>query len=298
MVNKKALTREIAELSVLQTLSRAYAEIASVRMKKTRSGVLLNRNFLDSISKIFQEVLNSYREEIQTLAKKRNFSLPFGKHSTKKDITFLAHNGKTVAVFLSANVGLYGDIVGKTFEVFARDVAKGEVEATVIGRLGLAMFRQSFPSLNYTYFDFPDNEVRGDLLGEIMRHLVQYEEIHVYYGKFQSVITQNPSVSKISAKVINLEGSGEVDVTAKKYLFEPSLEKILMFFEGEIFTSLMDQVIRESQLAKFASRITAMTKAGENINRNLKKMEIEKLKLTHGIANKKQVNMLAAIYLR
>ncbi len=289
MVNKKALNIQINELMVLQTLSRAYAEIAALRMRKTRTSVILNRNFLVSITKIFQEVINSYRQEVLGMANKRTFK-------NQKNITFLAHNGKSVAVLLSANVGLYGDIVGKTFNLFAEEVRNGNVEVTIIGRLGLSMFRQNFPGKQYTYFDFPDASVRGDLMTDVIAHLVPYEEIHIYYGKFRSVITQEPTVSRISSSILDLGEGGSTNVTPKKYIFEPSLDKILKFFEGEMFTSIMDQVLRESQLAKFASRITAMTKAGENITQNLKKMEIEKLKLIHSIANKKQIDSLSSIF--
>lgn len=291
MINKKAITREITELAILQTVSRAYAEIASFRMQKTRSGVLLNRNFLNSISKVFQDILVSYKEEVQKLSKQK-------VSKDNKNITFLAHNGKTVAVFLSANVGLYGDIVDKTFQKFASEIRGTDVEVTIIGKLGLSMFKDLFPNTNYTYFDFPDNDLRTDLLGEIISHLVAYEEIRIYYGKFRSVITQEPEVSKISSSLIDLENQQQVQVNPRKYIFEPSLDRILVFFESEIFASLMDQIMRESQLAKLASRITAMTKAGENISLRLKKMQLEKLRLVHAIANKKQVNSVSSLFMR
>lgn len=287
MINKKIITKEISELAILQTVSRAYAEIASFRMQKTRGGVLLNRTFLNSISKVFQDILASYKAEVERLAKEK------GKG---KNITFLAHNGKTVAVFLSANVGLYGDIVDKTFQLFSDEIKNNDVEVTIVGKLGLAMFRGIFPNKNYTYFDFPDSEVRTDLLGELINHLVSYEEIRIFYGKFRSVITQEPEVSKISSSLVDLENSQQVTTPARKFIFEPSLEKILMFFESEIFASLMDQILRESQLAKLASRITSMTKAGENIRKKLKQMQLEKLRFVHSLANKKQINMLPAIF--
>lgn len=290
MINKKALTREITELAILQTVSRAYAEIASFRMQKTRNSVLLNRNFLNSISRVFQDIIVSYKEEVQRISRQKG-------SKDGKNITFLSHNGKTVAVFLSANVGLYGDIVGKTFQKFASEIRGTDVEVTIIGKLGLSMFKDVFPNMNYTYFDFPDSEVRSDLLGEIITHLVAYEEIRIYYGKFRSVITQEPEVSKISSSLIDLENQQKVVSTPKKYIFEPSLDKILVFFESEIFASLMDQVMRESQLAKLASRITSMTKAGENITTRLKRMQLEKLRMVHSISNKKQINSIASLFL-
>ncbi len=80
----------------------------------------------------------------------------------------------------------------------------------------------------------------------------------------------------------------------KEFLFEPSIEKILGFFETEIFASLFDQTIRESQLAKLASRILAMDTASDNINREIKRTDLTKMRNAHMIANRKQLGALIA----
>ena len=71
-----------------------------------------------------------------------------------------------------------------------------------------------------------------------------------------------------------------------------------MFFETEIFASLFDQVVREGQLAKFASRVMAMNKADGNIIEKLKQLRIEKLKISHKVTNRKQLNSLSGLFLR
>ena len=48
------------------------------------------------------------------------------------------------------------------------------------------------------------------------------------------------------------------------------------FFEAEIFASLFEQTIFESQLAKFASRMTSLELRVENIRDILKKINLEK----------------------
>ena len=281
MQNKKLKT-EISELLTLKTVSNAYAEISSIRMGKIRNAVLVNRVFLDSINAIFKDVLASYSYELAENLKSKK---------KKQKITFLAHNGKTVAVYLSANTGLYGEIVGKTFNMFLRESETPGVEITVVGKLGRTLFEQSRPGVEFSYFDFPDYQISEDAWGKIVGHLVPYQEIDIYYGKYKSVVTQEADVYKITAP------SPYEDVVKKtpaklppKYIFEPSLDEVMMFFETEIFTSTFEQVLRENQLAKFASRITAMTKASDNISLLLKKRELEHLRLSHYQENKKQIN--------
>lgn len=285
MIDERAIEVEINQVKALQTLITAYEEIASIRMKKTRSSVLMNRQFQDEVHDIFEQVRASYAQQVMALAEKK------GRRAGK--ITFLAHNGKTVAVFLSANTGLYGDIVPKTFDFFMREIGEGISEATIIGKQGLSQFLAEAPNRPYTYFDLPDHKVSSDQLTEVIKHIVQYEEIHVYYGKYLSVVTQKPNMLAISAEIELKEEKGKEPV---KYIFEPTLEQILMFFETEIFASLFEQTVRESQLAKFASRVMAMDRATENINNNLKKLSFEKLRVAHRAVNRKQLNSLAPTY--
>lgn len=285
MIYEKDIKEEITLLGSLRNLVEIYGEIASVRMKKIRDFVLSNRGFLNVINDIFQAVLTSYAAKVATLIKK-------GKLEKGSKVTFLAHNGKTVAVLISANTGFYGELIPATLRNFIHDVRTQDVEVTIIGRLGLSLFKEGEPKRPYTYFDFPDYGVDKVKLAEIIRHLVQYDEIHVYYGKYHSVVTQKPTMFGISA---GATVRGEARVPAVQYIFEPSMEKILMFFETEIFASLFDQAVRESQLAKFASRILAMDRAGENLRNSLKKVSLEKLRLTHRIVNSKQLNSLSTV---
>jgi len=286
MIDDRKISEEIKELQTLSTVTRAYAEIASLRMRSIREFVLKNREFLGDIDKIFRQVLTSYQKEIEKLITETKGG---------EKLTFLAHNGKTVSVLLSANTGLYGDIVSKTFTKYLDETKNENVEITIVGKLGAALFEQARPRTPFTYFDFPDYLVDNNALSKIVSHIVQYEEIKVYFGKFQSVVTQNPDVFSISAITKNTLISGEVAKQTDKYLFEPTLEDVLRFFEQEIFVSLFDQTMRESQLAKFASRIGAMSRATENISQGITSAKFKYLKVKHALANQKQLNSLAGI---
>jgi ATP synthase F1 gamma subunit len=279
MAYEKQIKEEIQDLEGLRTLTDIYGEIASVRMKKIRESVLYNREFLNAIHGIFKEVLASYAEKFEEEARA-------GK------ITFLSHNGKTVATFISANTGFYGEVVQQVFREFIKEARKGSVEVTIVGRLGLSLLKQVEPNMPYTYFDLPDYGINKNQLDQIIRHLVQYEEIHVYYGKYQNLVRQLPTMYNISAGTFIKEAEKETT----KYLFEPSIEEILMFFEAEIFASLFDQSVRESQLAKFASRMMAMDTANENIEKKLTKVRLEKLRAGHRQDDKRQLDALASVY--
>jgi F-type H+-transporting ATPase subunit gamma len=282
----KNIDSEINFLDSLKGLVEVYGEIASVRMMKIRGYVLMNRDFLASINSIFQDVLKSYSTKLYSLFRS-------GRVKAGERITFLGHNGKTVSVFISANTGFYGDIVQRTFTSFLKDIQTDNVEVTIIGRLGLSLFLGSEPNRPYTYYELPDYGVDSSKLAEVIKHLVQYDKIKIYYGRYYTVVTQRPEISSISA---GTEVSGKDEKPEVEYVFEPTMENILKFFETEIFASLLDQSIRESQLAKFASRIMAMDKASENIKSRIKRTDIERLRMLHTSINSKQLNSLAHIF--
>src|SRR5688572_10154721 len=225
MKTPKEAQERINELSALADLSRAYAEISSGRMMKVRGVVIRTRDFLAQITEIFEEVRRSYRNEVLKLLKRR-------RTKAGQQVTFLAHNGKTVAVLLSSNTGLYGEIVGKTFNLFAEEVkSSSEVEVTIIGRLGRSLFISRFPNRPYTYFELPDSYVEKQSFIDVIKHIVQYEQIHIYYGKFYNIVSQKPEVHNITAETPITRESSESEIGPKhKYIFEPTLGEILGFF--------------------------------------------------------------------
>lgn len=282
MYDKRSLAKSSEQLALLETITKAYGEIAAQRMQKTRKSVLVVRTFLQEIFDLFYEVRVGYFNELQKNPRNKN-----------KDITFLSHNGKQVALLLSANTGLFGDIIKKTFDLFLAEAKSGKSEVTIVGKQGLNFFTSQFPNQPYTYFDLPDFNIKASHLAPIIRHIVKYDEIHLYYGRFQNVVVQEPIMVTISSK-IDLNDKKEKAVV-HDYIFEPSIEDILAFFEGEIFSSVFQQSINESQLAKLASRISAMNRASEKIAEERGKLDISKLSLVHKIADQKQRNSIPAI---
>ena len=63
------------------------------------------------------------------------------------------------------------------------------------------------------------------------------------------------------------------------------------------YLSLFEQTIFESQLAKFASRMTSLELRVENIRDILKKINLEKEKIRHRVMNKKQLETFSSMAL-
>lgn len=284
MINKLALDNEIENLIGLNDMVKSYEEIAASRIKRTRESVLRDRIFVNEMHEIFEHVIFSYKKQVDKLIKSK-------KNKNMKDFSFINKNGKTLYIFVSANAGLYGNLIKKTFELFNKTPKDSAYDVAIIGKLGLSMWNESKLTSKYYYFDFPDQDVDENVLGEILKFIINYQKIIVFYGQFQNFITQNPTFTDISGNELTETTDQH---KASKYFFEPSLEKILEFFEKQIFASIFEQTIRESQLAKIGSRLTSLYTASENIDKQLVNIYYMKNTYKHKSQNKKQLETFSS----
>ncbi len=278
-MNQQDYRNELNELIVLRTITQVYSQVASFWMKQTADTVIKSRDYLAEMNQVFITVFSSYTEQLHKLARSKSLF-------KKGKITFLAHNGKKVAVFMAANSGFYGDILKRTFDLFIADVREKGYEVTIVGKQGVPLFLSEEPNRPYTFFELSDEHIDQNQVVDLVHHLVQYDEIRIYHGKFINFLTQEPTIFLIpSDPYPNLKP----DEKKKHFLFEPSIESILMFFEKQIFTSIFEQTIRESQLAKFGSRLQVMDRSGENIRNGIHRLQEKHLRFIHQESNKKQL---------
>lgn len=201
MVTKKELTRETEFLATLRTILETYEEIAATRMARIRSSVLSSRDFLLEINAIFQQVKTSYKTQIELLMKNKKIKDP-------SKLTFIKRNGKTLYVFISANTGLYGEIIRRTYNVFLENLKKEPGDVAILGRLGLEIFNAEGIKSPLTYFEFPDSKMDNAIVQKIVEHIIQYEKVLVFYEQFNNVINQSPIVTNISGDPLPWEKGG------------------------------------------------------------------------------------------
>lgn len=128
-----------------------------------------------------------------------------------------------------------------------------------------------------------------------MTNFLQYEKVHVYYGKFDNVINQTPIGTSITGENIF---ESEVIAPIKRedrFIFEPILEKIFYFFETQIIANLFSQTLLENQLARHASRVNAMEEALIHIDEESKKLNAAKRLIKHQMQNKKQLETISGL---
>ncbi len=291
---KKIAKNEIDTLIYLKDVVEAYEEIASVRMRRVKLSVLQNREFLEGVSKIYSQVKYSYRTEInkaRVKTKKRDNSKVFQTRTT---------NGRSITVLLSVNTGLYGDIISRTFSRFIDYVKKHDTDVAIVGNVGRRYYEQAgVEGRKVYYFNLSDSDSDRVSLKTLLTHIIQYDSIVVFHGKFKDILVQEPAVSLISGDVLNESEATQAGlITDAHYIFEPSLVTVMQYFETEILSAVFEQAMFESGLSKYSSRMINLDSAVSKITENLATTKLKNRKLMHRSENKKQLTKLAGMLSR
>lgn len=292
-MTRRTIFEETERLSILRLLIETYEGIAAMAIRRIRNSVLQNREFYAGLADLFTEVKIAYEKDLRTLMARRGI-IAVADAASEKLLSLVRRNGKTVYVFLSANTGLYGEIIGKTFAMFLKNIRWSDADCVIVGRMGKALFEAAMPQKKFAYFDFSDSHISHEDLGKITKHLHEYAHVVVFHGSFRSFIDQHPVLSRVSGEERAL---GTVAHEAVSYIFEPTLEDIMVFFESEIFASLLGQVFYESRLAKVASRLMVLDHASLNVDSALRRSFLKQRQIGRQLSNKKQINAMSGVAL-
>lgn len=287
MQRYRQIKDEIGLLSSLRILCTSYEEISVMNMQRIREMVLATRTFYTKLAKVYFHVKSSYKEE---LAKDEK------KNAKAKELA--RKNGKSVAVFISANAKLHGVIIDNVFRSFEQYILNNEADVIIVGKLGRDLYERLIPASKkkqYLYFEIPDMQVALEDLRTIVYHLLEYEKITVFYGQYNSMLDQVAQMTNITGDAI-MEKEAVTGIS-EAFLFEPKLEDVVEYFEKQIFSALFKQTVHESQLARFASRITAMEFALDRIDGKENNLYNERRRITRLINNKTQQERMSGISL-
>src|SRR5258706_1517304 len=293
MAQRKKVLEDLEALNSIKDLAESYEEIAVVRMQKIKDSVLKTRDFLTDLSDVYVDLKSSHAREIRELLAKR-------QEKNKAISPLLQKKEKTLMVYESSNGRLYGSVTQKVFKLFVKDLREfkdEDVDVVVIGSAGKEMYENMGVSKKFEYFDIPDSNVEIEHIRKLVRKFLEYEKVHVYYGKFNNVIKQNPIATSITGDdIFETENFSETP-REDRFIFEPILEKIFHFFETQIMANLFSQTVLENQLARHASRVNAMEEALVQIEEEAKKINQIKNRIKHQTQNRKQLETISGAVL-
>lgn len=275
------IKEELLASNDLKLLTQAYQEHAIEQINFARYSVLSSREFAEELEEIFYNVKSSYRNIMLGIMKSRYNKKPKGTISTAQT---------EVLVLITANNILYGDIINKICNLYYERAKNSKADLVVIGKQGKKFLEQTELRNRFTYFEIPDNKLSFQILRPLTDFLMPYDRVTVFHGKFNNIISQEPISASVSGDISDQTVSNQQEID---FLFEPSLENIVTFFETQIFSLLLSQSIHEAQLSRYASRVSAMETAQNNMQKYVDQLLKKERRIKALEANKKQLQLFA-----
>lgn len=280
MATLKETKENLEMIATIKNIASTYQEIANLRMQQIREKVLKNREFFTELLSTYQKIKTAYL-----------FSLKKG-WIKKEKISFRQPEKEKTVVFLSANQFFYGSLILDIWKKTREYLKKGEADLIVVGRTGKYLAENEGLGHKIFYFEIDDVSPKQMEIEKIIEFLKKYKKVIVFHGKYEKALSQIPAISEISGE---LPFEKKIQ-NAKNYLFEPSPEAILEFFETEIIAVLFNQTVLEHQLSRYASRVMAMYQTTENAKKLNQKLETFENKLKRQKLNKKQIELFSSFY--
>lgn len=282
MQKRNSLIEQQKLINALNNLATAYQEISVIKMKEARETINHSREYVDKLKQVFKSLTSSH-------------SLDLSNQKIKKNL-------ETAKVLITANSRFNGDILRKITDAFLKDKNNVHADIFIIGKMGQEYLNDANFNLKYTLIELPDSNINSEKLKFLLQKLNKYKNIYVYYAVFKTVldqetiITQVPSIYTLLSSIKSEYNSKKDQNNAGKlYLFEPSGEEIANYLNNSVAMTLVRQTIYETELARNAARITAMTKLIDNTNQEKGKLKKQMFKLKREEYDKKQQERLTGI---
>ncbi len=258
--------------------------IAVMRMQQVRTSVLQTRTYMEGIISVFRDIRRSHKKEVERLiAEKRK--LPFAN----------AKKRGSVCILLTSSGKFSGQLTRKVLEEFVAHVKQTQCDVAVVGVTGRELLGDFFKDdIRPQYYDLDLERPTREQLADLLIHILEYEDITVFTGKFQSLVSQVPTAYNITGYEVLRQENTESPRT-HDFLFEPSLEKIITFFVAQVTATLMRETLDESKLANLGSRIMVLESSRSSISGEIDKLEKVVRRMKRRVDSRKQSNRLSSM---
>lgn len=235
---------QLSTVESIDSITHVLENIASIRIRQIRDQVLASREFFQSLWAIFSQLRVSEKDV--------------------KRKTRLQKNPRQAVVMVTANAGLSGEVDTHVINTMLNNTDPKRCDFFVYGLHGESLLLQRGIKPVKT-FRFP--EIGSPIeVSECIDALSAYEDPIVYYPSYSSLTSQEVSKIRLYSAVQTIS-SQKTEIEQQQIIFkdntifEPSITEVVEYLEDMMASTIMTEIILESNLAQYSSRFTAMTAA-------------------------------------
>lgn len=260
--------------------------IAVMRMQQVRQSVLVTRTYMEGIIDIFKEIRRSHKKEVEKIIAARGKLPQTGPKTKRRD---------SISILLSPSGKFSGQLVKKVFADFTQFVKETKCDVAIVGKTGKELISQT-SDLGVTpqFFELDLEHPTREEIAVLLFHVLEYENITVFTGKFQSLVTQVPTAYNVTGyETLFQQPASEAE--SHEFLFEPKLDEIITFFVAQVTATLLRETLEESKLANLGSRIVTLESSRSGINQEIGRLGRVARRLKRRSDSRKQSNRLSSM---
>ena len=248
MPSLKEIRTKISSVKSTKRIMQAMKMIATVKYAKTQ--LMLNS---------FRPYFKSYEDIVKIVTGSI-------KDSPSRFLNSNENSDKDILIIVSSDRGLCGSYNTSLFRMIEKHNFKSEnIKNLYVGKKGADYFKEigfgeSISSLTEKNYKNIAEEITDQLLIPFLEEKI--DNIYIAYNKFESAISQAPTISKVLP--IQLEVDKSEDDKSGDILIEPGIESFVEEVLPKFFNLTISSVLLESVTSEHAARTAAMDNATRN----------------------------------
>ena len=248
MPSLKEIRTKISSVKSTKRIMQAMKMIATVKYAKTQ--LMLNS---------FRPYFKSYEDIVKIVTGSI-------KDSSSRFLNPNENSDKDILIIVSSDRGLCGSYNTSLFRTIEKHNFKSEnIKNLYVGKKGADYFKEigfgeSISSLTEKNYKNIAEEITDQLLIPFLEEKI--DNIYIAYNKFESAISQAPTISKVLP--IQLEVDKSEDDKSGDILIEPGIESFVEEVLPKFFNLTISSVLLESVTSEHAARTAAMDNATRN----------------------------------
>ena len=263
MPSLKVIRKRISSVKSTQQITKAMQMVAAAKLRRAQDAATQARPYADKLS-----------DQLKTVAARVD-------NAASNPLLAVRDEEKTVdLILITSDRGLcggYNSNLIRACENFREEKSNATVRMTVIGGKGASYFRKREVPMEEEHTALaagPDHPLAVQLGTQVSRDYAagNTDAVYVLYNKFQSAISQVPTVEKLLpvADAADDESEGLVD-----YIYEPDPAALLGRLLAQYINTLIYRSFLEATASEHAARMTAMDSATSNASDMMDRLTLE-----------------------
>ena len=247
-VSTKEIKNRIRSMESTKQITKAMEMVAASKLRRAQAQILNSRPYF--------EVLRSTLDEI--LGANRDFSSPYLQERPVKKVLYIV---------IAGDRGLAGGYNSNILKLVQEKIKGTDAVVLPIGKKAVDYFRShKVPAWSEQYAEAASVGI-GDCFSvskQLSRAYLdgEFDEIHVAYTNFVSVLSQVPAAMKLLPLTRNADAESKAYTSDTVY--EPGPEEVFASIVPEYLGGILYGALCESRAAEQAARRTAMDSATQN----------------------------------